>query len=239
MPTPYIPPIKAPTLPDYLVEVPTPLSTHPSGFAWMPPKALKARWERDADAAARRSARPTLDAERQAPADLVIAAGETWRAYRAALKRAALDAVDRRRAAMTPGQRLDDMPTAPAVSIGAAVYLGESLDADLMLTAYHRARLGAYTAALGDLGRDLFRIQRADMAFAAALARKTRGAITPDLCPDLPRRLDITDDAVDAVRDLERGAITWRRLQRHLEPAARAAVREALDDMGWNHGRGD
>jgi hypothetical protein len=236
MPKPYTPPLKAPTPPDHLAAIPSPLTTHGHGYAWMPPRALKARWARDADEAARRSARPMTDAEAQPPADMLAAAGATWAAYRAALTRAALDAVDRRRAAMTPGERLDDMPGAPAVSIGRAVSLGETLDADLVLTAYHRARLGAYTAALGDPGRDLFRIQRADMAFAAALARKTRGAITPDLCPDLPRRLDLTDDAVDAVRDFERGAITWRRLQKRLEPAAKAAVREALDDMGWHHG---
>lgn len=239
MPNAYKPPLKAPILPDHLVEIPTPLITHGGGLAWIPPRALVAVYRRDADQRERAEGIMISDDDARPPAEMMKAADGTWRAYRAALHRAALDAVDRRRAAMTPAQRLDQMPTAPAASVGRTISLGETLDADLFLTAYHRARLGAYTAALGDHGRDLFRIQRANMAFAAALARKTRGAITPDLCPDLPRRLDLTDDAVEAVRDLERGAITWRRLQKRLEPSARAAVREALEDMGWNYGRGD
>lgn len=238
MPTRYIPPVKAPALPDYLAEIPTPLTTHGGGLDWIPPRALVAVYRRDADQRERAEGITITDEQARPPAERMAAATATWAAYRAALKRAALDAVDRRHAAATPSQRLDAQPTAPAASIGHAVALGETLDADMMLTAYHRARLGAYTAALGDQGRDLFRIQRANMAFAAALARKTRGAITPDLCPDLPRRLDLTDDAVEAVRDLERGAITWRRLQRRLEPSARAAVREALDDMGWTSSMG-
>jgi hypothetical protein len=238
MTKPYQPPRAAPVSPACLDAVPSPLTTHGGGLGWIPARALVAVYRRDADQRERAEGITITDDAARPPADLVEAARATWTDYRNALKRAMLDDADRRRAAMTPAQRLDQMPTAPAVSIGRTVALNDA-DSDLMLTVYHRARLGAYTAALGDDGRDLYRIQRADMAFAAALQRKTRGAITPDLCPDLPRRLDLTDDAVDAVRDLERGAITWRRLQRRLEPSARAAVREALDDMGWNYGRGD
>lgn len=206
MTKPYQPPRAAPVSPACLDAVPSPLTTHGDGRAWIPARALVALHDREGAPA------PTPEA--------LAAAVATWSAYRDALKRAMLADLQATRAAP---------PCA----------LGDETN-DLVLTHYHRARLGAYTAALGDDGRDLFRIQRGDMAFAAALNRKTRGAITPDLCPDLPRRLDLTDDAVDAVRDLERGAITWRRLQRRLEPSARAAVREALDDMGWDYGmRGD
>jgi hypothetical protein len=217
----YQPPRVAPVTPDYLAAVPSPLTTHGGGLGWIPARALVAVYRRDADQRERAEGITISDEQAAPPADMMAAAVTTWTAYRDALRRAALGIPD----GMAPSARPVPMPEAQA---------------DLYLTHYHRARLGAYTAALGDQGRDLFRIQRANMAFAAALNRKTRGAITPDLCPDLPRRLDLTDEAVDAVRDLERGAITWRRLQKRLEAPARAAVREALDDMGWDHGmRGD
>jgi hypothetical protein len=178
-------------------------------------------------------------AAEEPPRAILAAADAAWTSYRAALKDAALTEIDRQRAAMTSDQRLADQPTMPAVSIGRTVALDHATG-DLMLTVYHRARLSAYSLALGSHGHDLFRIERANMAFRAALQIKTGGTITDDLCPDLPRRIDLTDEAVDCVDEFARGLITWRRMQDRLKRPAAAAAREALDDMGWHHSmRGD
>ena len=222
---------RAPSIPDALRDIPSPLARHgEDGAIWLPAPALAQRL--------RDGGLDPID-----HADALAACRATWTDYHRALKAAMLADLDRRHAARSPGERLDAMPTAPSASIGHAVALGDA-DLDAVRTHYHRALLAAYIASAaddeqGERGRSLYRRLRADEAFARVLKRKTRGAITADLCPDLPRRLDLTDAADEAVEDLERGRIGYAALCRRLDRAASPAVREALDDMGWNYGRGD
>ena len=108
---------------------------------------------------------------------------------------------------------------------------------DALATTYARARLGAWTAALpgeGDEeGRHQYALALARSTLDKRLAKRTRGALTSDLLPDLPRRCDLTDEADDVTRDLRDGLTRWSTLKLRLEAAADDVLDEALDDMGW------
>jgi hypothetical protein len=102
---------------------------------------------------------------------------------------------------------------------------------------YNRARLGAWTATLGDEGRSMYALRIAEIRLAKRLAKATKGVVTIDLIPDLPRRCDLTDVAHEVVGDLEQGHEPWHRLASRLDDAADDVVREALDDMGFRRHR--
>lgn len=108
---------------------------------------------------------------------------------------------------------------------------------------YNRARLAAWIAALpgegDDDGRHQYALAIAQSTLDARLAKRTRGVVTSDLLPDLPRRCDLTDAADDVVADLEEGTTRWRTLKRRLEDAADACLDEALAEMGWEDGMAD
>jgi hypothetical protein len=114
---------------------------------------------------------------------------------------------------------------------------------DALALTYNRARLGAWTAALpgegDDDGRHHYALAIAQSTLDARLAKRTRGAITSDLLPDLPRRCDLTDAADDVTRDLREGATRWSTLKRRLEAAADACLDEALADIGWRDSMAD
>lgn len=110
----------------------------------------------------------------------------------------------------------------------------DRLRLDLIAGTYNRARLGAWTAALdGGEGRRHWAAAIAEDALRRALSKLTRGAITPDLIPDLPGRCDLTDAALDVAASLETGQDPWSTLRRDLANAAEDCAREALGEMGW------
>ena len=108
---------------------------------------------------------------------------------------------------------------------------------------YNRARLGAWEAAMpgegDDDGRHQYALAIAQSTLDARLAKRTRGVLTSDLLPNLPRRCDLTDAADDVTRDLRQGTTRWRTLKRRLEAAADDVLDEALDEMGWEDGMAD
>lgn len=227
MTTKYQAPKIAPAMPAHLVAVPSPVTLAVAlGQGWKPPAVLREEYANTPNQYGH------LDpAAEEPPRDLIVAAELAWNCYRAALKDA-----DRKRWEADP-EVIAHHRALGRIPCFAGYVEGPAFDA--LLTVYHRARLAAYVLALGPHGQDLYRIERANMAFRAALQIKTGGAITEDLCPDLPRRLDLTDEAVDCVDEFGRGLITWRRMQYRLKRPAAAAVREALDDMGWHYGMKD
>jgi hypothetical protein len=103
---------------------------------------------------------------------------------------------------------------------------------------YNRARLGAWTAALGADGLHQWALKISESALSRAVKKRTKGAITIDLLPDLPARCDLTDAAVDAAKALQVGDY-WPRLDKDIKTAAEACAAEALDDMGWTDSMAD
>jgi hypothetical protein len=119
----------------------------------------------------------------------------------------------------------------------------DALRIEALAWIYNRARLAAWIAASpgegDDDGRHQYALTIAQSTLDARLAKRTRGALTSDLLPDLPRRCDLTDEADDVTRDLRDGTTRWRTLKRRLEAAADACLDEALDEMGWRDSMAD
>jgi hypothetical protein len=107
---------------------------------------------------------------------------------------------------------------------------------DWLAGTYNRARLGAWTAALGKDGRDHWAAHIGQEALERALQKLTGGEISADLIPDLPGRCDLTDAAQDVASRLEEGRESWRTMRVDLAGAAEDCAREALEEMGWEGG---
>jgi hypothetical protein len=104
---------------------------------------------------------------------------------------------------------------------------------DALAHVYNRARLQSWKVTLGDEGVRHWALHVAESNLKRALNKLTGGAITIDLIPDLPRRCDLTDTALDVAERLDRGLDYWHSLRRDLEAAADDCAREALDELGW------
>lgn len=96
---------------------------------------------------------------------------------------------------------------------------------------YNRARLGAWTASLGRPGLERWALKVAEHILAQRIRKRIDG-VTIDLLPDLPRRCDLTDAAIEGAKALEQGE-HWATIRPGIEDAADAVVNEALEDMGW------
>lgn len=143
-------------------------------------------------------------------ANAIATADASWSAYRKALRAADL-------------ARFGD----PALS-KPATRRRRLLDVQ---NVYNRARLGAWTATLGREGLERWALKVAESILTRQLAKRVPG-VTLDLIPDLPRRCDLTDAAIEGAKALEQGE-HWATIRPGIEDAADAVVNEALEDMGW------
>ena len=143
----------------------------------------------------------------------VLASNKAWNEYSQALKKADIDRLGSPDLC-TPATRRRRLDNISGV--------------------YSLARAGAWIAGDPKEGLQRWALKIAETILAKRLHKKTKGVVTLDLIPDLPRRCDLTDTAIDEARAFNLGERDWGRVKASLEDAADAVVHEALEDMGWH-----